>query len=75
MIDAYETTTKSSRTVECCVRDLHTDNNLIDYYAIIFTFVTYYLLDRHFSFYSLPSNDLQLSWGPGLSPAKSGPGF
>ena len=57
------------------MRDLHTDNNLIDYYAILFNFVTYYLLDRHFSFYSLPSNDLQLSWGPGLSPAKSGPGF
>ena len=43
-----------------CMRDPYSDNNLIDYYTIIFNFVTHQLL--HFSFYSLPSNDPQLSW-------------
>jgi len=56
------------------MRDAYTDNNLIDYYTIMFNFVTYWLLDLHFSFfYDLTSNDLQLSWAPGLPPAKSGP--
>ena len=56
------------------MRDAYTDNNLIDYYTIMFNFITYWLLDLHFSFfYSLTSNDLQLSWAPGLPPAKSGP--
>ena len=32
-----------------------------------------WLLDLHFSFYTVPSNDLQLSWAPGLPSAKSGP--
>jgi len=30
--------------------------NLIDYYTVIFSFVTYWLLDLHVSFYTLPSN-------------------
>jgi len=50
------------------MRDPYTDNNLIDYYTqnyILFC----YLLDLHFSFYSLPTIKL----GPGLPPAKSGP--
>jgi len=55
------------------MRDPYTDNNLNDVYTIIFNFVTNYLLDLNFSFYSLPSNDPQLSWAPGLPPAKSGP--
>jgi len=55
--------------------DPYTDNNLTDYYTIIFNLVTYWLLDLHFSFYSLPSNDPQLSWAPGLPPAKSGDGW
>ena len=53
------------------MRDPYTDNNLIDYYTIIFIFVTYYLLDLHFSLHSLPSNDPQSRWAPNLPPAKS----
>jgi len=53
------------------MRDSYTGNNLTDYYTIIFNSVTYLLLDLHFSFYSLPSNDPQVSWAPGLQPAKS----
>ena len=54
------------------MRDPYADNNLVDYCTVIFNFVTY-LLDLHFSFYSLPSNGPQLSWAPGLTPAKSCP--
>jgi len=55
------------------MRDPYADNNFIDYYTIIFSFVTYWLLDLRFSFHGLPSNDPQLSWDAGLAPAKSGP--
>jgi len=36
-------------------------------------FIVFYILELHFSFYSLPSNDPQLSWAPGLPSAKSCP--
>jgi len=49
--------------------DPYSDNDLIYYYTIIFSFVTYYLLDLYFSYYSLPRNDRHLSWTPGLPPA------
>jgi len=32
------------------------DGLQIDYYTVIFSFVTYWLLDLHVSFYTLPSN-------------------
>jgi len=40
-----------------------TSVNLIDYYTIIFNFVYVLVIkDTHYNFYSLPSNDPQLSW-------------
>ena len=55
------------------MRDSYIDNNLTDYYSTIFNFVTYQLQDLHFIFYSLPSDDPQLSWARGLPSAKSSP--